>query len=95
MNRRVYGPPAWRVFLDQVGCLVCGYSPVQLAHVRTGGMGRKADWTYTVPLCHTHHREQHQHGVKTFQAKYGLDLTAAAARLQAAFASTGTSGRAG
>ena len=34
-----------------------------------------------VPLCAHHHAEQHQHGVKTFAAKYGLDLRAEADRV--------------
>lgn len=29
---------------------------------------------WTVPLCHHHHREQHQIGHTAFDAKYSIDL---------------------
>jgi len=34
-----------------------------------------------VPLCHSHHLEQHRIGIKTFAATYALDLKAIAAEL--------------
>lgn len=97
-RERIYGPPAYRDFLNAIGCEICGATPIEIAHVRTGGMGRKADWTATIPLCPTHHREQHQIGTKSFQARYGVSLTDRAAQIQQAweaFASTGRSGHAG
>jgi hypothetical protein len=38
----------------------------------------KPDDKYAVPCCVEHHREYHQHGRKTFEQKYGLDLLAEA-----------------
>jgi Putative HNHc nuclease len=64
-----------RVGLGRVwGC----YGPVEAAHVharRNGG-----DVSNAVPLCRYHHAEQHRIGVKSFAAKYGLDLEALARR---------------
>lgn len=74
-------------------CTVCGrWSPDELYrenvpfstksdphHVPTraaGGVDKD-----TVPLCRTHHTEWHDHGGKTFEAKYGVDLRAIAAAL--------------
>ena len=46
------------------------------AHIISrGASGGRFD---IIPLCAHHHAEQHQHGVKTFAAKYGLDLRAEA-----------------
>ena len=46
-------------------------------------MGRKADADTLVPLCREHHGELHQHGAKTFEAHWGLDLNASAAWIEA------------
>ena len=49
---------------------------IEPAHVASrGASGGRFD---VVPLCKNHHAEQHQHGVKTFAAKYGFDLRAEA-----------------
>jgi hypothetical protein len=62
-------------------CLVagCAVQPCQPAHVKSRGAGGgRFD---IVPLCHVHHREQHDRGIKTFAAKYSLDLRAEADRI--------------
>lgn len=82
---RIYGPPAYRDFLNAIGCAICRATPIEIAHIRSGGMGRKADWTATVGLCSTHHREQHQRGTKSFEARYGVNLTDRAADIQQAW----------
>jgi hypothetical protein len=54
----------------------CTGYPVEPAHVKSRGAGGgRFD---IVPLCKAHHREQHDHGIKTFAAKFGLDLRAIA-----------------
>ncbi len=78
---RIYGSPERQDFVRSLGCIVCGQEP-QLCHSATGGMGRKADYTTIYPACHSHHAEQHQMGVKSFEAKYGLDLKAVAAHVE-------------
>lgn len=46
-------------------------------HVREntgGGTGlRPPDW-WTIPLCARHHKECHDRGWKTFEAKYGFSM---------------------
>lgn len=84
-RERIYGPPAYRVLLDQIGCIICGTVPVEIAHVKSGGVGRKADYTHTVGMCPTHHREQHQMGTKSFEVRYGVSLTDRAAQIQQAW----------
>lgn len=93
-HARAYGSKrAWVVSLP---CLVCGYRPCQAAHVGNGGLSRKADAAWLVPLCgpmilgterpvlvEGHHAESHRTGVKSFATKYGLDLKAEAVRTEA------------
>ena len=50
----------------------------EAAHVRSRGAGG-ADDGNLLPLCHTHHCEQHRIGIKSFAAKHGVDLRALAA----------------
>ena len=62
-------------------CVVCGSSPCDAAHVRMSsaahgkrpsGMGSKPDDSWTVPLCHEHHMEQHRIGELTFWFEVGI-----------------------
>ena len=87
---RIYGSPERQAFVRSLGCLIDGSEP-ELAHTRTGGMGRKADAETIVPLCHAHHSELHQHGVKTFEQSWGVDLQATAAWIEAKWQSRVTS----
>jgi hypothetical protein len=59
---RIYGTEARNAWMRSYPCLSCGSHPVELAHVKSGGMGRKADAQWIIPLCHTHHAMQHQKG---------------------------------
>jgi hypothetical protein len=56
----------------------------EAAHVRSRGAGGRAEGNL-VPLCVMHHREQHEDGIQSFQARYGLDLRAIAASLWATY----------
>jgi hypothetical protein len=51
-------------------------TPTECCHVRT----RRAhgDFENLVPMCGKHHREQHRIGIKTFNARYGLNLASLA-----------------
>jgi hypothetical protein len=52
-------------FVASHPCLVCGRSPADAHHLRftqPRAMGRKVSDEFTVPLCRTHHRENHQFG---------------------------------
>lgn len=49
---------------------------IEAAHVDYAGgkgMGTKVADRFAVPLCEAHHREQHNPGWTSFEAKYGLN----------------------
>lgn len=69
-------------FIRLLGCVICGRSPVEAAHLRYGdqraakrptGMGEKPSDCWALPLCPEHHREQHSGGEKDFWAKHKID----------------------
>ena len=78
-----YGEHAERI--RELPCLVAEYGGrgcdgrVEAAHVKSRGAGGLAK--DLVPLCTGHHRELHDHGVKTFQCTQMLDLASEADRL--------------
>jgi hypothetical protein len=50
-------------FVASQPCLVCGRSPADAHHLRFAqprAMGRKVSDEFTVPLCRTHHRDNHR-----------------------------------
>lgn len=52
-------------FVASNPCLVCGRSPSDAHHLRFAqprALGKKVSDEFTVPLCRTHHRDNHQHG---------------------------------
>ena len=52
-------------FVASQPCLVCGRSPADAHHLRftqPRAMGRKVSDEFTVPLCRTHHRDNHSFG---------------------------------
>jgi hypothetical protein len=52
-------------FVASQQCLVCGRSPADAHHLRftqPRAMGRKVSDEFTVPLCRTHHRDNHSSG---------------------------------
>jgi hypothetical protein len=52
-------------FVATQPCLVCGRSPADAHHLRftqPRAMGRKVSDEFTVPLCRTHHRDNHRFG---------------------------------
>lgn len=52
-------------FVAQQPCLICGRSPSDAHHLRFAqprALGLKSSDEFTVPLCRTHHRENHQRG---------------------------------
>lgn len=64
-----------RAYLDSVremDCVICGASPCDPAHIRHGlggGMGMKPGDDLVLPLCHQHHRQQHEIGELNFWAR--------------------------
>lgn len=66
---------AWFARVAELGCLICGKSP-QIHHKTGAGMGKKAPYKQTMPLCIDHHTagafgECVHNGTKSFEAKYG------------------------
>jgi len=52
-------------FVASQPCLICGRSPADAHHLRftqPRAMGRKVSDEFTVPLCRTHHRDNHSFG---------------------------------
>lgn len=84
-KERIYGTPDRIAFLKAQGCLLCDEQPVQLHHVRTGGMGKKSGAENQVPLCVTHHEGVHRFGRKTMEAAYSVDFARSAQEYDEAF----------
>ena len=58
-------------------CVICGKSNAEIAHYHAVGRGRnrrKIDHTdnRVLALCHFHHKQQHDMGMDSFNAKYHL-----------------------
>jgi hypothetical protein len=75
--------PAHLDFVRSLPCLICGNeTSVEAAHVRfpdpraakrQTGMGEKSDDVWALPLCGTHHREQHSGSERMFWRAHGID----------------------
>ena len=78
-------------FIRSLPCCICGNINTEAAHIRVGsishgkretGMAEKPSDKWTVPLCNSHHREQHDAGNElVWWAGYGLDPFMLALRL--------------
>lgn len=74
----------WRSkeYLDMVRgmhCCVCGWFPPVdphhikgYAHITGGGLSRKPDDSWVIPLCHAHHTQLHDQGWKTWEKGWGV-----------------------
>lgn len=68
-----------------VGPAGCG-GKIEAAHVRRGtdgGMSKKPSDKWAIPLCSTHHAEQHSAGEQTFEKRHGFSMKATAETLWA------------
>lgn len=79
--------PKHRAWINTLPCLACGKpGPGECTHVRSsmdGGTGIKPADRFTVPLCPSCHRHQHQIGETAFFAELGIDPVDTALRLWA------------
>lgn len=86
---RIYGPPGYVEWCKSQPCVACfDRSGSEVAHIKTGGTGRKDEWTRTVPLCGPHlngwlidpgcHRLLHHIGRYAFEDRFSIDLDACA-----------------
>jgi hypothetical protein len=72
--------PTHRAFLRRHQCCVAGCLglPIVVAHVRSAansGIGLKPSDASAIPLCVTHHTQQHSIGQTAFERLYKIDLT--------------------
>ena len=89
---RIYGSRQRVEWVKAQPCIACGRRGYcDSAHIETGGMGKKAHYTKTVPLCghlwsivDNCHKEAHR-GQETFATKYGIDLEEEAAKCERAW----------
>lgn len=51
-------------------CLICFRCPSDAAHYVSRGAGGGDTEDNVIPLCRTHHREQHRIGIESFAEKY-------------------------
>lgn len=80
---RAYGSVERVEFVKGLPCVACGrVGFAENTHCATGGMGRKAHFTMIAPLCghlwsivNNCHGELHRIGIKSFEEKYGVDLS--------------------
>jgi hypothetical protein len=80
---RKYGSEARVLWIIAQRSVVSGERPCVNAHVKGGGMGRKADFRWIVPLTAREHDELHRVGKPAFQDKYAIDLGETARRIAA------------
>lgn len=59
----------FRAWIKKRPCSVCGCGPSEPDHRPTRG-SRGGDHDLVWPLCHEHHMESHQRGIKSFERKY-------------------------
>lgn len=87
--------PAYLAYVRTLPCRICGRpGPSDPAHLRTGarqydkphtGMGEKPSDRWVLPLCRTHHDDQHRHNELEWWTRQGyLDPFALAIALYAA-----------
>ena len=92
---RCHGVPAFREWMKQQPCAVCGRTPSDAAHLKNGGLSRKADVKDTLPLCsdtfgYSGHHSEYDAGKKSFRVKYRhVDLEAKAAETHARWRALG------
>ena len=58
--------------MREKGCLSCGRKPCDAAHIRSRGAGGDDVFDNMIPLCRTHHVEQHKIGWVTFINRHNL-----------------------
>ena len=67
---------AYRAYLEQQPCCVCGYPRTCVAHQRygaDGGTSIKPSDSYGLPLCHACHDAQHREGERSFWQDRGIN----------------------
>lgn len=88
-KERIYGPPGYVEWCKSQVCVACRRSSrCDVAHILSGGVGRKDDWIRTVPLCSDKpyrlgcHSLLHTWGRKSFEVQWGINLEKCALQVQ-------------
>lgn len=77
--------PAFLIWLGRQRCVIEGCRRRgEPAHVVSRGAGG-CDCGNAIPLCRTHHREQHRIGILSFQATHAIDMAALGIRYGATY----------
>ncbi len=81
-TQRIYGGD-YADWLRAQPCILAGqhecFGEIHCCHIKSGGVSRKADAEFQVPMCLGAHQLQHNTGIKSFARAFGLDLAALAA----------------
>ncbi len=85
--KTIFRSEKWIVWIKSLVCVVpgCYRTPCDPAHVRgskQGGTALKPGDQWTIPLCRSHHREQHQIGEPAFGRRYRFDMVKVCRQLQ-------------
>jgi hypothetical protein len=84
---RIYGGVERVLWIQRQPCVITGEFPCVTVHVKGGGVSRKADYRWTVPMIPVMHDELHRIGIRSFEARYNVDLELAAIACQQAWLS--------
>ncbi len=79
---RIYGSKARVAWMKQQPSVASGLRPCVGHHIKTGGTGRKADYTKIVPLTHDEHLLLHWIGMDSFEKRHGFSLERMAAQIE-------------
>ncbi len=80
-KRRVEWVKRQRCIADRYPCM----GAIQNHHIKTGGMGMKADARFIVPICASHHASLHRTGRQSFESFYNVHLETTAANCELAW----------
>lgn len=75
---RAFGGEVHQEWIRWQPSVVTGRTPCVAAHVRGGGIARRADACWTVPMTYFEHQRMHNQGQESYAAEHGLDLDALA-----------------
>lgn len=85
--QRAHGSPERRAWMKAQPCYICGRTPSDAAHMRSGGVSRKSGVEWTAPLCsddvrsgYVGHHSEFDAGKQSFALKYDFDRDEAAAQ---------------
>lgn len=81
--------PAYRRYLRDKPCVVCGWLKCDAAHTENNGLSSKGPDSSCVPLCRDHHRE-YDSGRAAFEARRKRDMREIAAKWWAKYQTSKT-----